>query len=131
MKPLWFLDSPKWDILRVYGDFGFFLPGKDFLGTRQNKPNRDAWLNLQGGLELEYYFPNRYVGGLYSAFNVSAYQSNAFAPNLSLNCGYLFPQDLGGRRLRIGVNLYNGRSLSNQFQNRREKFIAFVVAMDV
>ena len=131
MRPLWFLQQPKWDVVNVYGDFGFFLPGKDFMGTRQNKPNRDAWLNLQGGMEFEYYFANRYVGGVFSAINVSAYQSNAFAPNISVTGGYLFPQDRGGRRFRIGLNYYNGRALSNQFQNRKEKFIAFFVALDV
>lgn len=131
VRPFWFLKNPQWDILQVYGDFGFFMPGVDFMGTRQNKPNRDAWLNLQGGCEFEYYFPNRVIGGVFSALNVSAYQSNAFAPNISVTSGYLFPQDKGGRRLRIGLNYYNGRALSNQFQNKKEKFIAFFVAFDV
>jgi len=131
MRPLWFLADPHWDILQVYGDFGFFLPGKDFLGSRQNKPNNDAWLNLQGGLEVEYYFRNKNFGGVFSAINVSAYQSNAFAPNISGTWGYILPQERGKRRLRIGLNYYNGRALSNQFQNRKEKFIAFFVALDV
>lgn len=131
VRPLWFLGNPQWDILQVYGDFGFFLPGVDFMGTRQNKPNRDAWLNLQGGMELEYYFSNRHIGGIFSALNLSAYQSNAFAPNISAAWGYIFPQERNKRRLRIGLNYYNGRALSNQFQNRKEKFIAFYVALDV
>jgi hypothetical protein len=130
-RPLWFLANPRWDILQVYGDFGFFLPGVDFMGTRQNKPASDAWLNLQGGTELEYYFTNRNIGGIFSAINVSAYQSNAFAPNISVSWGYILPQERDKRRIRIGLNYYNGRSLSNQFQNRKEKFIAFFVAMDV
>ena len=129
--PLWFLGNPLWDILQVYGDFGFLLPGVDFLGTRQNKPYRNAWLNLQGGMELEYYFPNKYIGGIFSALNVSAYQSNAYSPNISVTWGYIFPQDRDKRRIRIGLNYYNGRALSNQFQNKKEKFIAFFVAMDV
>lgn len=131
MKPLWFLNNPQWDILQLYGDFGFFLPGVDFMGSRQNKPNADAWLNLQGGMEVEYYFPNRFFGGVFSAINVSAYQSNAFAPNISVNCGYIIPQEKGKRRLRVGLNYYNGRALSNQFYNKKEKFIAFFVALDV
>lgn len=131
MRPLWFLQNPQWDILQVYGDFGFFLPGKDFMGTRQNKPNADAWLNLQGGMEIEYYFPNRYFGGIFGAVNVSAYQSNAFAPNISVTSGYIFPQERDKRRIRIGLNYYNGRALSNQFYNRKERFIAFIVALDV
>ena len=130
-RPLWFLGDPRWDILQVYGDFGFFLPGGDFLGTRQNKPYRDAWLNLQGGMELEYYFKRQQFGGIFSAANVSAYQSNAFSPNISVTWGYIFPQERDKRRVRIGLNYYNGRALSNQFQNRKEKFIAFFVAFDV
>lgn len=131
VRPLWFLGDPRWDILQVYGDFGFFWPGVDFMGTRQNKPYHEAWLNLQGGLELEYYFSNRYIGGIFSAINVSAYQPNAFAPNISVNLGYIIPQDRNRRRARIGLNYYNGRALSNQFQNKKEKFIAFFVALDV
>lgn len=130
-KPLWFLGNPKWNILQVYGDFGFFIPGVDFMGTRQNKPYRDAWLNLQGGLELEYYFTKQYFGGVFSAINVSAYQSNAYSPNISVTGGYIFPQERNKRRVRIGLNYYNGRALSNQFQNKKEKFFAFFVAFDV
>lgn len=59
------------------------------------------------------------------------FQSNAFAPNISATWGYIFPQERNKRRLRIGLNYYNGRALSNQFQNRKEKFIAFFVALDV
>ena len=101
------------------------------MGTRQNKPYRDAWLNLQGGMEVEYYFNRQPLGGVFSAMNVSAYQSNAFSPNISVTWGYIFPQERHKRRVRIGLNYYNGRALSNQFQNRKEKFIAFFVAFDV
>ncbi len=131
VRPLWFLKNPDLDMLLLYGDFGFFVPGSDFMGGRQNKPHADAWFNVQGGAEVEYYFPWKYVGGMYGAINVSAYQLNAWSPNLSVTAGYLFPQTLGGRRLRIGINYYNGRSLINQFYNRKEKFIAFQVALDV
>lgn len=131
VRPLWFLKNPDLDILMVYGEFGFFVPGSDFMGGRQNKPHADAWFNFQGGAELEYYLPWKYLGGVYAAGNLSAYQLNAYSPNLSLQAGYIFPQEHGKRRLRIGVNYYNGRSLINQFYNRKEKFIAFTVAMDV
>jgi len=130
-RPLWFLHNPQWDILQVYGDFGFFLPGGDFMGTRKNKPYYEAYFNFQGGAELEYYFKNRFFGGFYSAVNVSAYQMNAYAPNISVTGGYIFPQERNSRRLRIGFNYYNGRSLSNQFYNRKEKFIAFIVGFDI
>lgn len=131
VRPLWFLGNPQLDMLNVYADLGFYLPGADFMGGRQNKPNKDAYMNYQGGIELEYYFKKRYFGGVFTALNVSAYQQNAFAPNISWTGGYIFPQDRGKRRMRIGLNYYNGRSLSNQFLNRKEKFIAFFVALDV
>jgi len=131
VRPLWFLHKPQWDILQIYGDFGFFLPGVDFMGTRSNKPHYEAYLNFQAGAEIEYYFKNTYLGGLYTAANVSAYQLNAFAPNISLAGGYLFPQEHNGRRFRIGLQYYNGRCLSNQFYNRREKFVAFTVGFDI
>ncbi|MFZ5941003.1 MAG: hypothetical protein ACOYXB_10570 [Bacteroidota bacterium] len=131
VKPFRLLGLSQPDLLQVYGDFGFFLPGSDFMGERQNKPHFDAYLNLQAGAELEYYFPWKFLGGVYTAFNVSAYQLNSFSPNFSLTGGYLFPQTLNSKRLRIGFNYYNGRSLSNQFYNRKEKFIAFIVAVDV
>ena len=131
VKPLYFLDDPKWNILQVYGDIGFFFPGTDFMGGRQNKPNSHAYMHYQGGAELEYYFRNKFFGGIYSAVNISAYQSNSFSPNISIGGGYLFPQDKYKKRLRIGFNYYNGRSLSNQFYNRKEKYMAFIVAIDV
>jgi hypothetical protein len=131
VRPLYFMNKPEWDILQVYGDFGFFMPGSDFLGSRQNKPNKGAYLHFQGGIELEYYFKNQYFGGLFAAGNISAYQQNAFSPNINLVGGYLFPQTRFKKRLRIGLQYYNGRSLANQFYNRKEKFTAFFVAIDV
>jgi hypothetical protein len=131
VKPLYFLGREDLNILQLYGDFGFFMPGVDFLGTRQNKPNRDAYLNIQGGFELEYMLPNQYLGGVFTALNVSAYQLNAFSPNISAMFGYILPQDWNKKRLRIGLNLYNGRSWSNQFYNRKEKFLAFFVEADI
>jgi len=131
IRPLWFLHNPQLDFLQVYGDFGFFFPGTDFMGERSNKPHYEGYLNLQGGAEIEYYFKNRFLGGLYSAVNVSAYQLNAYAPNLSVVGGYLFPQERNGRRFRLGMQYYNGRSLSNQFYYRKEKFVAFTVGFDI
>jgi hypothetical protein len=128
---LWFLAETHWDILQVYGELGFFKPGSDFLGGRQNTPHHHAYMHYQGGLEVEYYFRRWQFGGVFTAANVSAYQSNAYAPNISWTGGYILPQDRGKRRFRLGLNYYNGRPLSNQFQNRKERFIAFFVAMDV
>jgi len=109
----------------------FSFPEKIFSAPARIKPPRDTWLNLQTGLEMEHYFPDPYLGDLFAALNVSAYQSNAFAPDISASWGYLFPQERAKWRLRVGLNFYNCRALSNQFQNRKEKFIAFFVALDV
>jgi hypothetical protein len=131
VQPLYFLGNERLNILQVYGDFGFFMPGKDFMGGRQNKPNRDAYLSVQGGMEVEYQLPNRYMGGVFTALNVSAYQQNAYSPNISAMVGYIFPQEWNKKRLRIGLNYYNGRSWSNHFYNRKEKFMAFFVEADI
>jgi len=130
-RPLWFLKMPQWDILQLYGDFGFFYPGKDMMGIRQNKPHPEAWFSFQGGAELEYYFANIKLGGLYTAINVSAYQMNAYAPNISITGGYILPQERDLRRFRLGLNYYNGRSLSNQYFNRKERFIAIYFGFDI
>jgi hypothetical protein len=130
-KPLYFLGNEKLNILQVYGDFGFFMPGKDFMGGRQNKPHRDAYLSVQGGMEVEYQLPNKYMGGVFTALNVSAYQLNAYSPNISAMVGYIFPQEWNKKRLRIGLNYYNGRSWSNHYYNRKEKFVAFFVEADI
>ncbi len=131
IRPLWFLNKPQLDILMIYGDFGFFMPGVDFLGTRQNKPHKHAYYNYQGGAELEYYFKNAHLGGLIGAINVSAYQLNAFSPNISLKAGYVLPQEKLKRKMNLGINYYNGRSISNQFYNRKEKWIAFYLMTEV
>lgn len=130
IKPLHFLHREEWNILQVYGDVGFFLPGVDFLGTRQNKPQQDAYMNYQGGAELEYYFRQKYLGGVFSAINISAYQSNAYSPNISIKWGYIVPQESGFKRLNVGLNYYNGRAISNHYYNRKEKWLAFFVFAD-
>ncbi len=131
VKPLYFLGNERLNILQIYGDFGFYMPGVDFMGGRQSKPHRDAYLSVQGGMEVEYQLPNRYLGGVFTALNVSAYQLNAYSPNISAMVGYIFPQQWNKKRLRIGLNYYNGRSWSNHFYNRKEKFMAFFVEADI
>lgn len=131
VKPLYFLKNPRLNILQIYGDFGFFLPGADFLGTRQNKPHRNAILNLQGGAEIEHYFKKAIFGGVFVAANISAYQLNAWSPNVSLKTGYIIPQEKFRKRMNVGLHYYNGRSNINQFYNRKEKYVAFFVMFDV
>lgn len=131
VRPLWFWNKKYEHVLQVYGDFGFFLPGSDFMGERQNKPHHDAWLNLQSGLEVSWPFANKQIGGVYSAFNISSYQLNAFSPNTSWKAGWYLPIGKSETKLNIGLNYYNGRALANQFYNRKEKWIAFFVMADL
>lgn len=132
-KPLYFLGRPDLDILTIYGEVGYFDPGGDFLGERQSKPHTYAYMNYLAGFDLEYYFPGKmkYAGGLFGGFNVSSYQENGFAPNINVVGGWLLPQDKFKKRLRIGIQYYNGRSLINQFYYRKEKFVGFSLMMDV
>ena len=133
VRPLWFLHRPNLDILRVYGEVGYFDPGTDFLGARKSWPNQYAYMNYMGGAELEYYFPHKlnWLGGMFVAANVSAYQMNGFGKNINFTAGYILPQDKNKLRFRLGVQIYNGRSLVNEFYNRKEKFIACYMAFDV
>jgi len=133
VKPLWFLGRPELDILKVYAEVGYFDPGSDFLGLRKSWPNDYAYMNYMGGVELEYYFTQklRWLGGVFAAANVSAYQQNGFSKNINITAGYILPQERNKLRLRLGVQFYNGRSLVNEFYNRKEKFIAAYFAFDV
>lgn len=133
IRPLWFVKVPQWDILRVYAEVGYFDPGFDFLGERKSWPNNYAYMNYMGGMELEYYFPERlrWLGGVFTAANISTYQQNGFGKNLNITAGYILPQERDKLRLRLGVQFYNGRSLVNEFYNRKERFIAAYFAFDV
>ncbi|MFA6126305.1 MAG: hypothetical protein WC699_03275 [Bacteroidales bacterium] len=106
VRPLWFLDRPNLDIMRVYAEVGYFDPGGDFLGLR-------------------------WIGGVFAAGNVSAYQQNGFGKNINITAGWIVPQERNKLRLRFGVQFYNGRSLVNEFYNRKEKFISAFMAFDV
>jgi hypothetical protein len=133
LRPLWFLHRPNLDILRVYGEVGYFDPGSDFLGARKSWPNQYAYMNYMAGAELEYYFSDklRWLGGVFAAGNVSTYQMNGFAKNINITAGYILPQERNKLRFRLGIQFYNGRSLVNEFYNRRERFTAIFLAFDV
>jgi hypothetical protein len=132
-RPLWFLGVPRLDVLMVYAEVGYFDPGGDFLGERKAWPNNYAYMNYMGGVELEYYFSGaaRWLGGVFAAANLSTYQQNGFAKNLNITAGYILPQERNKLRLRLGVQFYNGRSLVNEFYNRKEKFIGVYFGFDV
>jgi len=133
VHPLWFLHRPSLDILRMYAEVGYFDPGGDFLGLRKSMPNAYAYMNYMGGMELEYYFDHklRWLGGVFAAGNISAYQQNGFGKNINFTAGYILPQERNKLRLRLGIQMYNGRSLVNEFYNRKEKFISAYMAFDV
>ena len=133
VRPLWFLHRPNLDILRVYAEVGYFDPGGDFLGARKSWPNSYAYMNYMGGAELEYYFTGklRWIGGVFAAGNISAYQQNGFGKNINFTAGYILPQERNKLRVRFGVQFYNGRSLVNEFYNRKERFVCAFMAFDV
>ncbi len=133
VRPLWFLARPRLDFLMIYAEMGYFDPGSDFLGLRKNWPASYAYMNYMGGVELEYYFSgkNRWLGGVFAATNVSSYQQNGFSKNINFTAGWILPQERDKLRLRLGFQYYNGRSLVNEFFNRKEKFIGMFFAFDV
>jgi len=133
LRPLWFLGREKLDFMMIYGELGYFDPGSDFLGPRKIFPNRYAYMNYMGGVELEYYFTGKYrwFGGVFTACNISSYQQNGFAKNINFTAGWILPQERNKLRLRLGFQYYNGRSLVNEFYNRKEKFIGMYFAFDV
>jgi len=99
VRPLYFLGKPELDILQVYTDLNAYIPGKGITGVRQNKPNTQARYIFQGGAELEYYFKWSFLGGVFAALNVSAWQENNYSPNYSAVAGYIFPQISGKRKI--------------------------------
>jgi len=131
IKPLYFLRIPELNILQLYGDFYAYIPGEGKLGPRQNKPNSESYYIFQGGAELEYYFKQSFLGGVFAALNVSAWQENGYSPNYSFTAGYIFPQAPDKRRFRIGLNYYDGRCLHNEFFNYSERFLAVQLSFDI
>ncbi len=131
IKPLYFTGRPVLNFLQVYSDFSAYIPGEGKIGVRQNKPNTQAYFIFQGGAEIEHYFKRKFLGGIFAALNVSAWQENNYSPNYSAMAGYIFPQAPDKRKFRIGINYYNGRWINNEFFNYHEEFIAFHLAADL
>ncbi len=103
--------------MKIYGEIGYFDPGIDFLGARKSWPNAYAYMNYMGGAELEYYFTQklRWLGGVFAAANVSAYQQNGFGKNVNFTAGYILPQERNKLRLRLGIPTFK---VANFKQNR-------------
>jgi hypothetical protein len=123
------LDSPV--SLRLYGDLSLFFYGNDpLLGQRNLKSSDHAYIWYQYGAELEYDIPINHLGGLYAAGQVSAWQLNGFAPNLSISAGYVFPVGKDGQRLKIGMVYYDGQSIMNNFNYHREQYFGAALSID-
>ncbi len=117
-------------ILRVYGDYSLYLPGSDLLGFRQLTPSHYAYEWYQYGMELELPISGGERGSLFAAGQVSRWQETAYAPNISLQAGYIFPEGKTGQRWKLAVQYYDGQSLSNDFRYRRAMFSGFVFTID-
>ncbi len=133
LRPLNFLEDWGLDILTCYAEVGWFMPGSDFLGGRSNYPDVQCNLNFLYGAQLEYDLPSwgKHIGSLFAAVNISTYQQNAYAKNLSIMAGWIIPQNKPGKRLRFAYQYYNGRNLMNQYYDRKEKFNSFCISMDL
>ena len=57
----------------------------------------------------------------FAATNIDALQSLNFEPNITIQTGWLWNAHQSGRRMRLGLQLYNGRSNQYSFFTRREQ----------
>jgi len=55
---------------------------------------------------------------------------NAYAPNISLEAGYIIPQGKSGQKNRIGIVYYDGQSIMNNFNHHREQFMGFEINVE-
>ncbi len=130
IKPLYIIDE-EWinDSLLLYGDFYFFWPGEDSLGERQIKPAHEAYRWFNVGAELK--TPKLFDGpSLFVAGNISYWEELAWMPSYSLDAGIEIPGAFDDLSLRVSYNYYNGRSLMNNFYNRREEFTGISISVD-
>jgi len=116
------------DTLLIYGDYYFFWPGEDPLGTRQIKPGRDAisWFTI--GAEIK--TPELFGARLFSAAHVSYWEELAWMPSYSVDVGLEVKGAVEGLKLRVALNYYDGRSIMNNFYNRRERFSGISISID-
>ncbi len=130
IKPL-YLMGEEWaeDVLLLYGDYYFFWPGEDPLGVRQLKPVNEAYTWYNFGAELR---TPKVFGGerLFIAANVSYWEELAWMPCYSIDAGIEIPSAFDDLNLRVSYNYYNGRSLMNNFFNRREEFSGISISID-
>ncbi|MCF7943827.1 MAG: DUF1207 domain-containing protein [Spirochaetia bacterium] len=118
--------------LRVYGDYSFYLPGDDpiLLGWRNLAPSDHSFIWYQYGAEVELPIANGNSGSLFAAGQISRWQETGYAPNISLQVGYIFARGKKGQRFKIAYQHYDGQSLLNNFRYRRAKFSGFLFTFD-
>jgi len=116
------------DTLLIYGDYYFFWPGEDPLGSRQIKPGRDAISWFAIGAEVK--TPALFGARLFSAAHVSYWEELAWMPSYSVDVGLEVKGPVEGLKLRVALNYYDGRSIMNNFYNRRERFSGISISID-
>ncbi len=117
----------------LYGDYSPVLLGEDFLTDRDTTPGYHAYLWYQAGFEGIYQLlKDHNAGSIYLASQVSAWQLNGFAPNISGSIGYIFPtSEIPGARISFGLTYYDGQSTMNNFIYTRERYTKVVLNIDV
>ena len=116
------------DTLLLYGDYYFFWPGEDPLGTRQIKPAREAFTWYTVGVELK--TPELLGVKLFAAGHVSYWEELSWMPSYSADLGLEVEGPVKGLNLRVALNYYDGRSLMNNFYNRREQFSGISISVE-
>ncbi len=130
IKPLNLLDI-DWldDTLLLYGDYYFFWPGEDPLGNRQIKPARDAYTWFAFGAELK--TPKILGASLFAAAHISCWEELNWMPSYSADLGVEVDGAIKGMALRVAYNYYDGRSIMNNFYNRRERFSGISISIEL
>lgn len=116
------------DTLLLYGDYYFFWPGEDPLGSRQIKPVRDAISWFAIGAEVK--TPELFGFRLFGAAHVSYWEELAWMPSYSVEYGVEVKGPVEGVKLRVAMNQYDGRSIMNNFYNRREQFSGISISVE-
>ncbi len=116
---------------RLYGDFSFYLPGAEpaILGWRKNRPSDHAYIWYQYGAELILPILKEDLGSIVLAGQVSQWQETGYAPNYSLQAGYMFARGKSAQTMRFVATYYDGQSLMNNYRYTRAKFmgVSFII----
>lgn len=119
--------------LMLYGDYSPVLLGEDILADRETYPGTYAYFWYQMGLEAILHLSQEHnAGSVYLGTQMSAWQMNGYAPNVSGSLGYIFPRTAdAGARMSLGLTYYDGQSTMNNFNFTRERYTKIVFNIDV